>query len=109
MPLRLPLDGYIDFEVGGYGSDDHARDKLVGFARDRAAAKYGVRLDRANTVLVGDTLRDVRAGRKGGAHVVGVATGPDSMDALRVEGADIVVPDLRDTQVVVAAITGFVR
>ncbi len=60
------LDGYIDFEVGGYGSDDHAHDKLVGFARDRAAAKYGVRLDRANTVFVGDTLRDVRAGRSSG-------------------------------------------
>jgi len=59
-------------------------------------------------VLIGDTLRDVRAGRNGGAHVVGVATGPDTMDALRSEGADIVLPDLRDTRVVVEAITSFV-
>jgi phosphoglycolate phosphatase len=103
------LDGYIDFEVGGYGSDDPARDKLVAFARDRASAKYGARLDKANTVLIGDTLRDVRAGRNGGAHVVGVATGSDSMDALRREGADIVFPDLRDTRVVVEAVTGFAR
>lgn len=103
------LDGYIDFEVGGYGSDDPARDKLVAFARDRASAKYGARLDKANTVLVGDTLRDVWAGRNGGARVVGVATGPDSVDALRREGADIVLPDLRDTRVVVEAVTGFAR
>ena len=103
------LDGYIDFEVGGYGSDDLARDKLVAFARDRASAKYGVQVDKANTVLIGDTLRDVRAGRNGGARVVGVATGSDSIDALRAEGADIVFPDLRDTCMVVEAVTGFAR
>ena len=103
------LESYIDFEVGGYGSDDPARDKLVAFARDRASAKYGARLDRTNTVLIGDTLRDVRAGRNGGAHVVGIATGPDSVDALRSEGADIVFPDLRDTRMVVEAVTGFAR
>jgi phosphoglycolate phosphatase len=103
------LDGYIDFAVGGYGSDAHSRDKLVQFARDRVTAKYGVPLDEDNTVLIGDTLRDVRAGRNGGAHVIGVATGPDSMDALRREGADIVFPDLRDTHAVVEAVTGFAR
>lgn len=103
------LDGYIDFEVGGYGSDDPARDKLVAFARDRTSAKYGVRIDKTNTVLIGDTLRDVQAGRSGGAYVVGVATGPDSMDALRWEGADIVFPDLQDTRVVVEAVTGLAR
>jgi phosphoglycolate phosphatase len=103
------LDGYIDFEAGGYGSDDPVRDKLVAFARDRASAKYGVQIDKTNTVLIGDTLRDVRAGRNGGACVVGVATGPDSMDALRREGADIVFPDLQDTRAVVEAVTGFAR
>jgi phosphoglycolate phosphatase-like HAD superfamily hydrolase len=101
------LDSYIDFEVGSYGSDDPARDKLVAFARDRASAKYGARLDKTNTVLIGDTLRDVRAGRNGGAHVIGIATGPDSVEALRSEGADIVFPDLRDTRAVVEAVTGF--
>jgi phosphoglycolate phosphatase len=103
------LDGYIDFEVGGYGSDDPKRDKLVAFARGRASVKYGVQIDKTNTVLIGDTLRDVRAGRNGGAYVVGVATGPDSMDALRREGADIVFPDLQDTRAVVEAVTGFAR
>lgn len=103
------LDGFIDFEVGGYGSDDPARDKLVAFARNRASAKYGVQIDKTNTVLIGDTLRDVRAGRNGGAHVIGVATGPDSMTALRREGADIVFPDLRDTCAVVEAVTSFAR
>ena len=101
------LDGYLDFEIGGYGSDDDVRANLVGIARDRASAKFRVRFDKDTTVLVGDTPRDVQAGRNGGAHVIGVASGSDSMEVLRREGADIVLPDLRDTRAVVSAVTGF--
>jgi phosphoglycolate phosphatase-like HAD superfamily hydrolase len=63
--------------------------------------------DKSTTVLIGDTPRDVRAGRNGGAHVVAVASGSDSVEVLRSEGADVVLPDLRDTRAVVAAVTGF--
>lgn len=101
------LDGYLDFEVGGYGSDDDVRANLVGIARDRASAKYGVRFDKNTTVLIGDTPRDVQAGRDGGARVVAVASGSDSMEVLHREGADTVLPDLRDTQAVVSAVTGY--
>jgi phosphoglycolate phosphatase-like HAD superfamily hydrolase len=101
------LDNLIDFEVGGYGSDDDVRANLVNFAQERAVAKYGVKFDKTNTVLIGDTPRDVQAGRNGGAHVIAVASGSDSIEALRAEGADIVLPDLRDTQAVVDAVTGF--
>jgi phosphoglycolate phosphatase len=103
------LDGYVDFEVGGYGSDDEARDKLVGIAQERAASKYGVKFGIENTVIIGDTPRDVQAGRDGGAHVVAVASGSDSTETLLAAGADIVLPDLRDTSAVVTAITSFSR
>jgi phosphoglycolate phosphatase-like HAD superfamily hydrolase len=99
------LDKYVDFEVGGYGSDDHIRANLVRFARERASVKYRVKLDKATTVVIGDTPRDVQAGRNGGAYVIGVASGGDSAETLRDEGADAVFPDLRDTRAVVAAIT----
>ncbi len=101
------LHGYLDFEVGGYGSDDDVRANLVGVAQERASAKYGVRFVPAITVLVGDTPRDVRAGLDGGAHVVGVASGSDDMDTLRKAGADVVLPDLRDTSAVVRVVTQF--
>jgi uncharacterized protein YbjT (DUF2867 family) len=48
------------------------------------------------------------AGIKGGARVVAVATGSDSAEDLRAEGADIVLADLRDTRAVVQAVTGLV-
>jgi len=101
------LDGFIDFEVGGFGSDDEVRANLVGVAQERASGKYGVRFDKTNTVLIGDTLRDVQAGRNGGAHVIAVASGSDSMEALRAEGADIVLSDLCDTQGVIRAVNSF--
>jgi phosphoglycolate phosphatase-like HAD superfamily hydrolase len=101
------LDEYLDFEVGGYGSDDEVRANLVGTAQERASVKYGVKFDKTNTVLIGDTPRDVHAGRNGGAHVIAVATGSDSMESLRAEGADKVLPDLLDTSAVVEAISSF--
>jgi phosphoglycolate phosphatase-like HAD superfamily hydrolase len=99
------LEGFMDFEVGGYGSDDEVRANLVAVAQARAGAKYGQTFDKANTILVGDTPRDVRAGREGGARVVGVATGSDSVESLHAAGADVVLPDLRDTGVVAEAVT----
>jgi phosphoglycolate phosphatase len=99
------LDGYVDFGVGGFGSDDTVRARLVGVARRKASAKCGVQFDESSTVLVGDTPRDVRAARDGGAGVVAVATGSSMVDELSAEGADEVLPSLLNTPAVVEAIT----
>jgi phosphoglycolate phosphatase-like HAD superfamily hydrolase len=101
------LDGYLDFEVGGYGSDDEVRANMVRIAQVRATAKYGVKFGKMNTVLIGDTPRDVQAGRNGGAQVIAVASGSDSMETLQAEGADIVLPDLQDTEAVMKAVSFF--
>jgi phosphoglycolate phosphatase-like HAD superfamily hydrolase len=98
------LDGYLDFEVGGFGSDHHHRPSLVQVAREKAGRKYGTAFDGTATVLVGDTPLDVAAGRAGGARVVAVATGPYRVDELRTTEADAVLEDLRDTSAAVAAI-----
>lgn len=102
------LDRHIDFEVGGFGSDDVSRPRLVGYAQQRAGAKYGGSFDEANTVLIGDTVRDVRAAKDGGARIIGVATGVDSASTLSSEGADIVLDDLCDTTAVLKAVTALV-
>ncbi|GAA1558424.1 HAD family hydrolase [Kribbella lupini] len=100
----LGLDQFIDFEIGGFGSDDIDRPKLVGYAQRRAGEKYGVEFELKSTVLIGDTTRDIRAAKNGGAQAIGVATGIDSADVLRTEGADAVFDDLRDTEAVIAAV-----
>jgi phosphoglycolate phosphatase len=100
------LDGYLDFEVGGFGSDHRHRPSLVEVARAKAERKYGRGFDGAATVLVGDTPLDVAAGRAGGARVVAVATGPFRADELATTGADAVLEDLADVEAAVAAILG---
>jgi phosphoglycolate phosphatase len=100
------LDSYIDFDVGGYGSDDKVRANLVEVARGRALAKYSVSFNQSTTVLVGDTTRDVRAGLDGGTYVVAVASGIDSVEQLRADGANVVFPDLCDTRAIVEVVRG---
>jgi phosphoglycolate phosphatase-like HAD superfamily hydrolase len=100
------LDGYLDFEVGGFGSDHHHRPSLVEVARTKAERKYGSAFAGQATVLVGDTPLDVAAGRAGGARVVAVATGPFRADELAATGADAVLEDLADVEAAVAAIVG---
>jgi phosphoglycolate phosphatase len=98
------LDGYVDFEVGGFGSDDRHRPNLVEVARAKAERKYGAGFPGPATVLVGDTPLDVAAARAGGARAVAVATGHHGPGELRAAGADAVLPDLRDTARALAAI-----
>lgn len=97
----------LDFEVGGFGSDDEVRSNLVGAAQAKATAKYREVFTAANTVLVGDTLRDVEAGRVGGAFVIAVATGAFDEGRLSDAGADIVLPDLQITDDFVKCVLGF--
>jgi phosphoglycolate phosphatase-like HAD superfamily hydrolase len=98
------LDGYLDFDVGGFGSDHHHRPSLVEVARTKAERKYGTAFDGTATVLVGDTPLDVAAGRAGGARVVAVATGPYGADELAATEADAVLESLQDTEAALKAI-----
>src|SRR4029450_6241690 len=70
------LDAYLDFEVGGFGSDNRHRPSLVEVARAKAEGKYGTAFAGPATVLVGDTPLDVDAGRAGGARGVAGGTRP---------------------------------
>ncbi len=100
------LERDVDFDVGGFGSDDRHRPNLVEVARRKAERKYGVPFAAEATVLVGDTPLDVAAALAGGARVVAVATGHYGMEELEAAGADVVLPDLRDTPAVLRAVLG---
>ena len=61
--------------------------------------------ERNNTVILGDSLSDVETGRKGGARVVGVASGKSSTEELRDAGAEAVLEELRDVGRVVELVS----
>lgn len=98
------LDGYLDTEIGGYSSDDDHRPALVAIAQKRAQAKYGSAFTRSNTVIVGDSLEDVRTGLEGGAPVIGVASGKTTAAELALAGADVVLDSLEDVPRLLSAI-----
>ncbi|MGX9891215.1 HAD family hydrolase [Streptomyces sp. NPDC002276] len=98
------LTKYVDTTVGGYASDDSHRPALVRIAQNRATTAYGHTFTCENTVIVGDSLQDVRTGQEGGAQVVGVASGTTSAERLASAGADHVIPDLTDPRHIVELI-----
>jgi phosphoglycolate phosphatase len=83
---RGDLNRYFTF--GGYGSDSRSRTELTKKALERGAEVSGSKLDPDQTIAVGDTPRDVKAGHGAGIQVVGVATGSYSVEELKDAGAD---------------------
>jgi phosphoglycolate phosphatase len=107
--LKLGLAGlgkHLDLDVGAYGDVHEVRAELVPVARQAAAAAYGLDFDGPSTVLVGDTPLDVAAALATGARAVGVATGSFPASDLAAAGAHVVLPDLTDTALLIAAVTG---
>jgi phosphoglycolate phosphatase-like HAD superfamily hydrolase len=98
---------WFDLDVGGYGSDDQVRSRLVAIARGRAAVKHGSEFGRPeNAIVIGDTPRDVEAARQGGAEILAVASGIHGLDELRASGATLAIPSLVDTAAVMALLLG---
>jgi len=100
------LDRYIDFELGGYGEEVYPKASLLQVAQGRAKQRLGCPFTSANTVLIGDSARDVQTARIGGAAMLAVASGRATQAELRAAGADVVLPDLSDAAEVVAAVAG---
>jgi phosphoglycolate phosphatase len=103
---RAGLSDHLDLNVGAYGDVHEVRAELVPVARLAASQAYGADYGGWSTVLVGDTPLDVEAALAAGARVVGVATGSYSETELAAAGAHAVLPDLTDSALVVATITG---
>jgi phosphoglycolate phosphatase-like HAD superfamily hydrolase len=91
---RGDLNRYFAF--GGYGSDSRDRTELTKKALERGAEVSGHPLDPAETIAVGDTPRDVKAGHGAGIKVVGVATGSYTVDELTDAGADWSIENVKD-------------
>ena len=53
-------------------------------------------------IVIGDTPHDIECARVAGARSIAVATGGFTVEQLREFGADEVLPDLSDTEAVLA-------
>ncbi|GEJ55609.1 HAD family hydrolase [Anaeromyxobacter diazotrophicus] len=99
---RGGLDRFFGFDDGGvygFAGDGEAREHIVAAAVRRASARLGRALAPEEALVIGDTPRDVTAARAAGCPVLAVATGRFSVEALRAEGPDHVVPTLERAHV----------
>jgi phosphoglycolate phosphatase len=89
-----PFDLNKYFPTGAFGSDDEDRNKLLPIALSRFEERCRRKIRVNESVIVGDTPRDVQCAKIYGARSLGVATGSYSIDELKEAGADYVMKDL---------------
>jgi phosphoglycolate phosphatase-like HAD superfamily hydrolase len=86
------------FAFGAYGCDHADRNRLGPVALERAARHAGRSFTPEETVVIGDTPKDIDCARALGSRCVAVATGRFTVDELRNAGATRVVASLQDFQ-----------
>lgn len=89
---HFDLNKYFSF--GAYGSDSINRNDLLPIALKRCEEFNNIQPK--NTVVIGDTPKDVECATVHGALSLAVATGSYSVQNLRDEGADWAVDNLTD-------------
>jgi phosphoglycolate phosphatase-like HAD superfamily hydrolase len=108
--LKLHAAGLGELaQLGAFGDTGHDRGHLVEAALASAEALSGVRYHASQTVLVGDTPRDIAAARHAGASVVAVATGRYDAETLAGLEPDAVLDDLRHTDAFIGTLEAVLR
>lgn len=98
-----PTGLWPHFRLGAYGSDHADRTRLPKVAADRAERLVGRAFLGPDTVIIGDTPRDIGCARAYGARAIAVATGWHTLEDLAAHGPDHAFPDLADVERALAA------
>lgn len=83
------------FKFGGFGSDDENRANLIRIAIKKAEDSFNFKFNN-NTFLIGDTPRDIKAGKEVDIITIGVTTGIYSKEQLKEAGADFILENLKE-------------
>lgn len=106
---RLKLSPHQLFErfaFGAFGSDHEDRRELPPVAVRRAEAHNGIRFERSDIVIVGDSIWDIRCGVPHDATTIAVATGRTPAATLQAENPDYLFETLAPTPELLAALAG---
>ena len=102
---RFGLDHYFAF--GAFGHEHVERDKLGPVAVARATEVHQRTFSPSETVVVGDTPRDISCGHAIGARTIAVATGSFSLEQLRSCDPTLAVRSLEETGEILGRIKGW--
>ena len=102
--VAFGLDTYLNLAIGGFGSVNYPKSSLIQSIRLHAAGEGGPVYSEEETVLITDSVPDVRAALIGGAVPIAVLSGSETEGRLREAGARFVLPDLQDPRAVMTAV-----
>ncbi|MBI4424822.1 MAG: HAD family hydrolase [Elusimicrobia bacterium] len=95
--IKLRPSGLLrHFPFGGFGCDGYTRVSLLRAAVRRAAALSGSRIRPERVFVIGDTEKDVRAGKAAGYRTGAVTAGFGAAAAIREARPELIAPDFRD-------------
>ena len=98
---RAGIDGWFERGQGAFGSDADDRDELPAIARRRAGTS-GAPYPRGQTIVIGDTPKDIECARADRVRCVAVASGSFGVESLA--DADVVVRDAEGLRVAFEAL-----
>jgi phosphoglycolate phosphatase-like HAD superfamily hydrolase len=84
------------FSVGAYGDESSHRPDLIPLAKERAAEVFKKSIDDFDTVMIGDTTRDVLSAKEADAFSIAVTSGTDDWDMLEAVSPDVLLDGLGD-------------
>ena len=98
--LKLKAAGYKkeQFKINVFGDEATTRSGLVTLARQRAFRIYGNAFPGKQTIIIGDTLKDVACAHQSNARSIIVLTGYDTQEILKASRPDFIFNDLTDTE-----------
>jgi phosphoglycolate phosphatase-like HAD superfamily hydrolase len=82
------------FEFGAFGDDAPIRNLLPEVAQKRIAEVYNIKIDFKDTIIIGDTIYDVRCAKYVNAISIAVGTGWGNPEILKKENPDYYFDDL---------------
>ena len=84
------------FDVGAFGDDHHDRNHLGPIALERASTHFGRDFSPTETMIIGDTPKDIACARACGACAIAVATGNFSLEILATHEPDHLFESFED-------------
>jgi phosphoglycolate phosphatase-like HAD superfamily hydrolase len=97
LKLRhFKLDNY--FALGAFADDSSERKDLVPVVLERGEKNMGLKVEKHNVYVIGDTPLDVLAAKPHNVQTIGVATGFHSLKDLAISEPDYLFKDFQITQ-----------
>lgn len=95
--MKLDFTGLTSYmKLGGYGSEHELRAELIKAVISQSQSMLGKTFDKEAIYVVGDTPRDIQAGKDNGVKTIGLLTGGYTREDLDQYAPDAVLSSLQD-------------